>query len=183
MTKGLLIYGEKFAHFLKHKEALAHIWLCTWSHLNFLIYEESFVRFFISALNSSFLCVSTSELEICLLLLLLHLLDGIVWNVHGEGAHHHPKNRKADSCKLEWNSWTAFLVEISGHTVNSSLLILEFSTLIYCMYLFYTKLFMNGLEFSCSQIFVHEILKPYVRTSRKFFLGQWWSPAAWMNFL
>ncbi len=44
MTNGFLIYGEKFAHFLlyTYQEALPHIWLCTRSHLNFLIYDDNF---------------------------------------------------------------------------------------------------------------------------------------------
>ncbi len=42
MTNGLLINGEKFAHFHINIEALPHIWLCTRSHLNFLISEEFF---------------------------------------------------------------------------------------------------------------------------------------------
>ncbi len=40
MTNGLLIYGEKFAHFLIYWEPLLHIWLCTQSHLNFLIWGK-----------------------------------------------------------------------------------------------------------------------------------------------
>ncbi len=48
MTNGLLIYGKKIAHFLISYEALPPIWLCTRSHLNFLLYEVSFVFFFIS---------------------------------------------------------------------------------------------------------------------------------------
>ncbi len=50
MTNGLLIYGEKFAHFLINLETLPHIWLCTRSHLNFLIYEENLVFLFNSVL-------------------------------------------------------------------------------------------------------------------------------------
>ncbi len=44
-----LIYGEIFAHFLIYKEARSHIWLCNCSTLNFLIYEEKLIFFFISA--------------------------------------------------------------------------------------------------------------------------------------
>ncbi len=48
MTNDLLIYSEKFAHFLIYWEALPKVWLCTRSHLNFLIYEENFSFLFIS---------------------------------------------------------------------------------------------------------------------------------------
>ncbi len=48
MTKGFLTQSEKFAHFLIYWEALPYIWLCTRSHLNFLIYEENLVLVFIS---------------------------------------------------------------------------------------------------------------------------------------
>ncbi len=41
MLKYLIIY----------EEAVNHIWLCNWSILNFLIYEESLIFFFISALR------------------------------------------------------------------------------------------------------------------------------------
>ncbi len=54
MTKGLLIYGKIFAHFLINDEALPHIWLCNRSHLNFpYIWEENFVFFFNSAYSLS----------------------------------------------------------------------------------------------------------------------------------
>ncbi len=49
MTNGLLRYGEIFAHFLIYWEAHPHIWLCNCSTLNFLIYEENLIFFFISA--------------------------------------------------------------------------------------------------------------------------------------
>jgi hypothetical protein len=39
MRKGFLIY----------EEAVSHIWLCNRSHLKFLIHEEIFFSFFISA--------------------------------------------------------------------------------------------------------------------------------------
>ncbi len=40
-----------FPIFLIYQEALPHIWLCTRSHLNFLIYEENFILFFISVIS------------------------------------------------------------------------------------------------------------------------------------
>ncbi len=48
MTNGFLICGEIFAHFLIYYEALPHIWLCNCSTLNFPIYEENLIFFFIS---------------------------------------------------------------------------------------------------------------------------------------
>ncbi len=49
MTNGLLIYGEIVAHFLIYYEALPHIWLCNGgSTMNFLIYGENLIFFFIS---------------------------------------------------------------------------------------------------------------------------------------
>ncbi len=42
----LIIYGYIFAHFLTYQETLPHLWLFTWSHLNFLIYDENFVFFY-----------------------------------------------------------------------------------------------------------------------------------------
>jgi hypothetical protein len=47
MRKGFLIYEEmrKFCP----QEAVSHICLCNHSRLNFLIYEENFIFFFISA--------------------------------------------------------------------------------------------------------------------------------------
>ncbi len=50
MTNGLLIYGEKFAHFLIYWEALPHIWLCIpsefpsmWGKFSFLFYQCAIV--------------------------------------------------------------------------------------------------------------------------------------------
>ncbi len=48
MTNSLLIYGEIFAHFPIYEEALPHIWLCNCFTLNFLIYEDNFIFFFIN---------------------------------------------------------------------------------------------------------------------------------------
>jgi hypothetical protein len=42
------MYGENICAFPYILGALPQIWLCTRSHLNFLIYEENFVFFFIS---------------------------------------------------------------------------------------------------------------------------------------
>jgi hypothetical protein len=47
MTNGLLIYGSLFSHFLIYSEALPHLRLCNPSHLNFRLYEENFLFFFI----------------------------------------------------------------------------------------------------------------------------------------
>ncbi len=50
MTNGLPICDLIFALFLIYKKALPYIWLCNRFHLNFLIYEENFVIFFISVI-------------------------------------------------------------------------------------------------------------------------------------
>ncbi len=46
MRKGLLIYEEMRKYFPIYEEAVSHIWLCNWSILNFLIYEENLIFFF-----------------------------------------------------------------------------------------------------------------------------------------
>jgi hypothetical protein len=48
MRKGFLIYEEMRKYFVIYEEAISHIWLCTQSRLNFLIYEENLIFFFIS---------------------------------------------------------------------------------------------------------------------------------------
>jgi hypothetical protein len=53
MTNGLLKYDKIFAHFL--------IYNCIRSHLNFLIYEENFILFFISVVATSLI----SSMVIC----------------------------------------------------------------------------------------------------------------------
>ena len=45
---GLLIYEEMRKYFPIYEEAPIHIWLCNCSILNFLIYEENSIFFFIS---------------------------------------------------------------------------------------------------------------------------------------
>jgi hypothetical protein len=42
--------NEMRKYFPIYEEAVSHIWLCNWSTLNFLIYEENFIFFFISVL-------------------------------------------------------------------------------------------------------------------------------------
>ncbi len=49
MRKGFLIYEEMRKYLLIYEEAVIHIWLCNCSILNFLIYDENFILFFISA--------------------------------------------------------------------------------------------------------------------------------------
>jgi len=82
-----------------------------------------------------------------------------------------PRREKRDKEKLKrwshscyvscqrWNSWTAFLVEESGHKLESShtQVFVWFSTLIYP---FYKMLFTNRSKFSFSQIFVYVFFKP-----------------------
>jgi hypothetical protein len=48
MKKGFLKYGEMHKYLVIYREAVSHMKLCTRSLLNFLIYEENFVFFFIS---------------------------------------------------------------------------------------------------------------------------------------
>jgi hypothetical protein len=51
MRKGFLIYEEikKMRKFFPiYEKAVSHIWLCNCSTLNFLIYEENLIFFFIS---------------------------------------------------------------------------------------------------------------------------------------
>ncbi len=48
MRKGFLIYEEMWKYFPIYKEAVSHIWLCNCSTLDFLIYEENLIFFFIS---------------------------------------------------------------------------------------------------------------------------------------
>ncbi len=49
MTNDLIIYGENICAFPHILGIPSYIWLCNRSHLNFLIYEENFIWFFISA--------------------------------------------------------------------------------------------------------------------------------------
>ncbi len=42
------IWGNALKYLPKYEEAVSHIWLCNCSTLNFLIYEENFILFFIS---------------------------------------------------------------------------------------------------------------------------------------
>jgi hypothetical protein len=49
MRKDFLIYEEMRKNLPKYEEAVSHIWLCNCSILNFLIYEENIIFFFISA--------------------------------------------------------------------------------------------------------------------------------------
>ncbi len=48
MRQGFLIYEEMRKYFSIYEEAVSHIWLCNCSILNFLIFEENFIFFFIS---------------------------------------------------------------------------------------------------------------------------------------
>jgi hypothetical protein len=49
MRKGFLKYEEMSKYFPIYEEAVSHILLCNCSILNFLIYEEILIFFFISA--------------------------------------------------------------------------------------------------------------------------------------
>ncbi len=48
MGKGFLKYEEMRKYFPIYEEAVSHIWLCNCSTLNFLIFEENLIFFFIS---------------------------------------------------------------------------------------------------------------------------------------
>ncbi len=54
MRKGFLIYEEMCKYFPIYEEAGSHIWLCNCSIMNFLIYEENLIFFFISAYCKNF---------------------------------------------------------------------------------------------------------------------------------
>ncbi len=49
VRKGFFIYEEMRKYFAIYKEGVSLIWLCNRSLLNFLIYEENSISFFISA--------------------------------------------------------------------------------------------------------------------------------------
>jgi hypothetical protein len=50
MRKGFLIYEEMCKYFPIYEEAVSHVLLCNCSILNFLIYEENLIFFFLSVL-------------------------------------------------------------------------------------------------------------------------------------
>ncbi len=50
MRKGFLLYKEMRKYFPIYEEAVSHIRLCNFSTLNFLIYEENLIFFFISVM-------------------------------------------------------------------------------------------------------------------------------------
>jgi hypothetical protein len=51
MRKGFLIYEEMRKYFHIYEQVVSHIWLGNCSTLNFLIYEENLIFFFISVLT------------------------------------------------------------------------------------------------------------------------------------
>ncbi len=53
VRKGFLIYEEMRKYLIKNEESVSHIWLCNCSVLNFLIYEENLIFFFISVESTS----------------------------------------------------------------------------------------------------------------------------------
>ncbi len=53
MRRDFLIYEEIRKYLVIYEDAVGHIWLCNRSHLNFLIYEENFLFFFISVVLCS----------------------------------------------------------------------------------------------------------------------------------
>ncbi len=68
MRKGFLIYEEMRKYFLIYiyEEAVSHAWLCNVSILNFLIYEENLIFFFISAcMYASAGVITSTWLNVC----------------------------------------------------------------------------------------------------------------------
>ncbi len=62
MRRGFLIYEKMRKYLVIYEEAVCHIWLCNRSLLVFLINEENFVFFFISALYKNIqLYISENE--------------------------------------------------------------------------------------------------------------------------
>ena len=59
MRKGFLIYEEMRKYLVKYEEAVSHIWLCNCSILNFHIYEENLIFFFISVCCRVILWIET----------------------------------------------------------------------------------------------------------------------------
>ncbi len=53
MRKGFLIYEEMCKYLVIYEEAFSLIWLCNWSLVNFLIYEENFL-FFLSVYSATY---------------------------------------------------------------------------------------------------------------------------------
>ncbi len=50
MRKGFLIYEETHKYFTIYEDTVSHIWLCNCSILNFLLYADNFIFFFISVI-------------------------------------------------------------------------------------------------------------------------------------
>ncbi len=120
MTNGLLIYGEKFAHFFIYWEALPHIWICTRSHLNFLTYEKNLVFFFSSAVvrtemmdrvcrcdisvifswNAQWISMIMWFCVCCITTIKFVFLGNLCWDPWGAGDRHHQKNRQEIS--FQW---------------------------------------------------------------------------------
>ncbi len=85
MRKGFLIYQEMRKYFPIYETAVSHIWLCNCSTLNFPIYEESLIFFFISVLTISRYCsfyfLPISQLHSHPTPLTPHPAS-IIWNIH-----------------------------------------------------------------------------------------------------
>ncbi len=75
-------------------------------------------------------------------------LQAVRQGLHSLSTTKNMPQRKQSNSVLRWNSWTAFLVKVSGHKLESShtRIFVWFSTLIFP---FYIMLFMNRLELSC----------------------------------
>ncbi len=80
-----LIYDEMRKYLATYEEAVSQIWLCNFSILNFIIYEESLIFFFISApshlidvnINYSVCCFCFFLLRISIFILFLNYQDSM----------------------------------------------------------------------------------------------------------
>ncbi len=63
MRKGFLIYEEMRNYYPIYGEAVSHIWLCNCSILNFPIYEETLIYFFISVATVSSMTARSAAVE------------------------------------------------------------------------------------------------------------------------
>ncbi len=66
--KGFLIYEEMHKYLVIFEEAVSHIWLCNRSRLNFLIYEENLIFFFVIAVYTA--CHTETNLPLPLTLII-----------------------------------------------------------------------------------------------------------------
>ncbi len=97
MRKGLLIYEERRKYFPIYEEAVSHIWLCDCSIMNFLIYEENLIFFFISVR-----CMGKKGLRVCCACLDHQLAQH---SVHDHIGHRLPKQKKLSWGRILGGNW------------------------------------------------------------------------------